>query len=77
MSSQAAEANVRSVLHNRIDSLSDLEILRVIEFIDTWENAHEPNEETIAVIRDIEAGKNLSKSYTDVKEMMKDMLADA
>ena len=32
-----------------------------------------PNEETIEAIEDVEKGKNLSKGYTDIDEMFRDL----
>lgn len=76
MFTQTAKINAKNILRDRIDSLSESKALQVIEFIDSLEE-YEPNEETIETIRDIEAGKNLSKPYNNIKEMMKDLLDDA
>ncbi len=68
--------NAVNILRTRVGNLSNDEAQQVIEFIDSM-TGHEPNEETIQVIRDIEAGRNLSRPYSDINEMMKDILADA
>jgi hypothetical protein len=36
--------------------------------------AHEPNDETIEVLEDSEAGRNLSRVYDNVEEMLSDLI---
>jgi hypothetical protein len=43
----------------------------VLEFVNGLEE-HEPNEETIAVLKDMEAGRNLAGPFYSLKEMFQD-----
>lgn len=70
------QITVRKDIYRRLRRLPDSKATKVLEYIDSLEE-YEPNEETVEVLRDIEAGRNLSKPYSNIKEMMKDMLTDA
>jgi hypothetical protein len=61
-------------LISRISRLSPNELSRVSDFLDSIDG-DEPNEETAAVLRDSEAGRNLSKVYDNVEEMLADLMA--
>lgn len=63
-------------IYSRSQYLSEDNALKVLEFIDALEE-HEPNEETIAAMEDAIEGRNLSKPYDDIDEMMKDILGHA
>lgn len=71
----ATQIATRKNLYRRIRNLSESDARLVNEYIDDLEG-HEPNEETIAAIREVEEGRNLSRTYSDVHEMMKDLLCD-
>jgi len=71
MSAQIAE--IREVLYERVRRLADGNVGLVLEFIDDIEN-DEPNSETVAAMQDILEGKNLSKAYDNVDDMMKDLI---
>ena len=70
MSAQIAE--IREVLYERVRRLADGNVGLVLEFIDDIEN-DEPNSETVAAMQDVLEGKNLSKAYDNVEDMMKDL----
>jgi len=71
MSAQIAE--IREVLYERVRRLADGNVGLVLEFIDDIEN-DEPNSETVAAMQDVLEGKNLSKAYDNVDDMMKDLI---
>lgn len=71
MSAQIAE--IREVLYERVRRLADGNVGLVLEFIDDIEN-DEPNSETVAAMQDVLEGKNLSKAYENVDDMMKDLI---
>lgn len=71
MSAQIAE--IREVLYERVRRLADGNVGLVLEFIDDIEN-DEPNSETVAAMQDVLEGKNLSKAYDNVEDMMKDLI---
>jgi hypothetical protein len=72
----AAQVSERELLCHRILAMPDKDFNLVKECIDDLE-AHEPNEETIKVLEDSETGRNLSKVYDDVEEMLSDLLLSA
>ena len=65
----------RKNLYRRIRSLSEDDAKQVLRYIDDLDR-HEPNEETMIAMRDVIEGRNLSKAYNNVEEMMKDLLRD-
>lgn len=71
MSAQIAE--IREVLYERVRRLADGNVGLVHEYIDDLEN-DEPNSETVAAMQDVLEGKNLSKAYDNVDDMMKDLI---
>ena len=71
MSAQIAE--IREVLYERVRRLADGNVGLVLEYIDDLEN-DEPNSETVAAMQDVLEGKNLSKAYDNVEDMMKDLI---
>ena len=71
MSAQIAE--IREVLYERVRRLADGNVGLVLEYIDDLEN-DEPNSETVAAMQDVLEGKNLSKAYDNVDDMMKDLI---
>jgi len=71
MSAQIAE--IREVLYERVRRLADGKVGLVLAFIDDIEN-DEPNSETVAAMQDVLEGKNLSKAYDNVDDMMKDLI---
>ena len=66
----------RKSLYRRIHALSEESLQSLVHYLNELESgeAHEPNEETVAAMRDVIAGRNLSKTYDNVDEMMKDLL---
>jgi hypothetical protein len=60
---------------NKVENLSESDALMVLNFIDDIEN-HVPNEETVAVLRDIEAGRGLVGPFDDMKDFMESLLSD-
>jgi hypothetical protein len=68
-----AQLTVKEDLCRRILDLPDEDFGLVKQYVDDLE-AHEPNEETIAAMKDVKARRNLSKIYNDVDEMMNDIL---
>ena len=71
MSAQIAE--IREVLYERVRRLADGNVGMVLEYIDDLEN-DEPNSETVVAMKDVLEGKNLSKAYDNVDDMMKDLI---
>ena len=63
-------------LYRRIHALSEENLQSLVHYLNELESgeAQEPNEETVAAMRDVIAGRNLSKTYDNVDEMMKDLL---
>ena len=68
-----AQISMRESLCRRILDLSDEEIGMVERYVSDIKS-HEPNEETAAVLADSEAGRNMSRIYDDVEEMLSDLL---
>ena len=66
----------RKSLYRRIHALSEESLQSLVLYLDELESgeAHEPNEETVAAMQDVIEGRNLSKTYDNVDEMMKDLL---
>ena len=66
----------RKSLYRRIHALSEENLQSLVHYLNELESveAQEPNEETVAAMRDVIAGRNLSKTYDNVDEMMKDLL---
>ena len=73
---QIEAINARKNLCRRIHALSEENLQSLVHYLNELESgeAHEPNEETVAAMRDVIAGRNLSKTYDNVDEMMKDLL---
>ncbi|GHV48302.1 hypothetical protein FACS1894204_12490 [Synergistales bacterium] len=65
----------RESLIRRVRELPDSVIESVIEFIDDTEG-YEPNEETVKVLEDSEAGRNLIGPYDSLENMFKDFGID-
>ena len=63
----------RKSLYERILELPDEEINLLERYIEDLAG-HEPNEETAVVLVDSEAGRNMSRIYDDVEEMLSDLL---
>ncbi|MDR1874668.1 MAG: hypothetical protein LBQ90_06625 [Synergistaceae bacterium] len=76
MKMTVAQLTVKEDLCRRILDLPVDSAMRVLEFVNGLEE-HEPNEETIEVLEDSEAGLNLSRVYDDVEEMLSDLLDSA
>jgi hypothetical protein len=72
----ATKTVTKEELFSRIDRLSPPELAHVAELVNSLEE-HEPNEETIRAMEDVKAGRNLSKIYNDVDEMINDLLKEA
>jgi hypothetical protein len=68
-----AQTTIKEDLCRRILNLPDEAIEQISRYVSDFE-AHEPNEETIAVLTDSLNGRNLSKIYDDVEEMLSDLL---
>ena len=66
----------RKSLYRRIHALSEESLQSLVLYLDELESgeAHEPNEETVAAMQDVLEGRNLSRTYDNVDEMMKDLL---
>ena len=60
---------------NKVSNLSESDALMVLNFIDDIEG-HVPNEETVAVLRDIEAGRGLVGPFDNMKDFMESLLSD-
>ena len=60
---------------NKVTNLSESDALMVLNFIDDIEG-HVPNEETVAVLRDIEAGRGLVGPFDNMKDFMESLLSD-
>jgi hypothetical protein len=60
---------------NKVESLSEYDALMVLSFIEDI-NGHVPNEETAAVLRDIEAGQGLVGPFDNMKDFMESLLSD-
>ena len=69
-------AKTRKNLHRRIHALSEENLQSLVHYLNELESgeAHEPNEETVAAMQDVLEGRNLSRTYDNVDEMMKDLL---
>ena len=77
MNSPQIEAiNARKNLYRRIHALSEENLQSLVHYLDELERGepHEPNEETVAAMQDVIEGRNLSRTYDNVDEMMKDLL---
>ena len=66
-----AQTTERETLYLRILELPDEDFGLVKQYVDDLE-AHEPNEETIKVLEDSEAGRNLLGPYDTLEDMFKD-----
>ena len=71
-----AVSETKNALFKRIEHMSGEDVIKVLAFVDSMEE-REPSEETLEAVRDTLEGKNLSKPYEDIDEMMKDLLQDA
>ena len=65
----------RKDVYRRLRNLPDSKLPQVVTFIDSLEE-YEPNAETVAVLRDIEASRNLLGPYKDLKDMFRDFGLD-
>ena len=65
----------RKDVYRRVRNLPDNKLPQVVTFIDSLEE-YEPNEETVAVLRNIEAGRNLLGPYKDLNDMFQDFGLD-
>jgi hypothetical protein len=70
-----AQIAARKALYRKIRGLSASRAEQVLEFIDDLEG-HEPNEETIRVLKDSEDGRNLLGPYDTLEDMFKDFGID-
>jgi hypothetical protein len=70
-----AQTTMKEELYRRILDLPDEAIAQVSRYVNDFE-AHEPNEETIAVLKDMEAGRNLAGPFYSLKEMFQDFGID-
>ena len=70
--------STREYVYNLIDGMSEAQLKALADFITNFTQikSNTPNEETIAVMNDIDNGRNLSKPFTSVKELMEDLNAD-
>ncbi|MDR1875308.1 MAG: hypothetical protein LBQ90_09910 [Synergistaceae bacterium] len=66
-----AQLTVKEDLCRRILDLPVDSAARVLEFVNGLEE-HEPNKETIRVLEDSEAGRNLLGPYNTLEDMFKD-----
>ncbi|MDR3355062.1 MAG: hypothetical protein LBO21_08490 [Synergistaceae bacterium] len=65
----------REDLFSRINRLSDNELARVVELVDSIEG-HEPNEETIAALRESADMQNLIGPFHNMEDFMASLLND-
>lgn len=73
MTVRTTEANVKNSIHDRVDALSGIDALRVLEFIDMLEEDYDPlTEDELAQIEaseaDIAAGR--VSSWDEVKSRL-------
>lgn len=66
----------REDIYRRLQDLPDEKLPEVIAFIDSLEEGHEPNEETIRVLQDVEAGRNMIGPFHNIEDLMASLLAD-
>jgi hypothetical protein len=76
MKMTVARLTVKENLCRRILDLPVETAEQLLRYLDGLE-AHEPNEETVKVLEDSEAGRNLSKVYDNVEEMLSDLVRSA
>jgi hypothetical protein len=67
----AAQTVTKEELFDRIGRLTPLELAHVAELVNSLEE-HEPNEETEAVLRDIDARRNMVGPFNTFEEMLRD-----
>ena len=60
---------------SKVESLSEADALTVLSFIDDIQG-HVPNAETVAVLKDIEAGRGLIGPFDNMKDFMESLLSD-
>ena len=65
----------RKNFYRRVRNLSDNEFSQVIKFVDDLVE-HEPNEETIQAMRDVEEGRNLIGPFNNAEELFAALLKD-
>ncbi|MDR0652245.1 MAG: hypothetical protein LBG12_02955 [Synergistaceae bacterium] len=65
----------RETLYRKIIELPDEDVKMVAQYVKGFEG-HEPNEETIKVLEDVEAGRNMIGPYSNLEAMFKDFGID-
>lgn len=69
--------STRELAYSIIDRLTDEQLEGfVLMFKDTVSDEDVPNAETRAVLDDVMNGRNMSRTFTSVKELMKDLNAE-
>lgn len=69
--------STKEIAYSIIDSLSAEQLEGfVLMFKDLIPSVDEPNEETRAALDDVKNGRNLSRTFTSVQELMEDLNAD-
>lgn len=69
--------STRELAYSIIDRLTDEQLEGfVLMFKDTVSDEDVPNAETRAVLDDVMNGRNMSRTFTSVKELMEDLNAE-
>lgn len=68
--------STREMAIDLIKAMDDEQLSALINFIKSFARMDIPNEETMAVIHDIENGVGLSRSFSSIDELMEDIHAD-
>lgn len=69
-----AQISIKKDIYRRVHRLSDNKATQVLAFIDSLEE-HEPNEETIRIIEDVEAGRNLIGPFLNMEDFKASLLS--
>lgn len=69
--------STRELAYSIVDRLTDEQLEGfVLMFKDTLSDEDVPNAETRAVLDDVMNGRNMSRTFTSVKELMEDLNAE-
>lgn len=70
-----AQITVKKDIYRRVRRLSNNEATQVLEFIDTL-GERKPNEETIRIVENVEAGCNLIGPFHNMEDFKASLLSD-
>ncbi|MCI5752352.1 MAG: type II toxin-antitoxin system antitoxin, RelB/DinJ family [Oscillospiraceae bacterium] len=70
--------STKELAYTLIDSMTEAQLQALVNFIKSFSLGLDetPNAETIAVINDVNNGKNLIGPFSSVEELMEDLNAD-